>query len=78
LGQPFQVDGLTSPAPATAWIRPLETYTETAGNGLAITRLTEPHPTEQQIASSQWWRELFPRPLFLLTTTRKPPGPAKG
>jgi 2-polyprenyl-3-methyl-5-hydroxy-6-metoxy-1,4-benzoquinol methylase len=70
--QPFQVDGLTSPAPATAWIHPLETYTEAlARNGLAITRLTEPHPSEQQLAASQWWREHFPRPLFLLITARK-------
>jgi hypothetical protein len=26
--QPFQVDGLTSPAPATAWIQPPQVYTE--------------------------------------------------
>jgi 2-polyprenyl-3-methyl-5-hydroxy-6-metoxy-1,4-benzoquinol methylase len=77
--QPFEVDGLTSPAAATAWIRPLETYTEAlAGNGLAITRLTEPHPSEQQLASSQWWRDHFPRPLFLLITARKLPNPANG
>jgi hypothetical protein len=59
--QPFQAGGLTSSAAATAWIRPLESYTEMlTGNGLAITRLTEPHPTEQQVAASQWWRENFP------------------
>jgi 2-polyprenyl-3-methyl-5-hydroxy-6-metoxy-1,4-benzoquinol methylase len=69
--QPFQVDGLTSPAPATAWIHPLETYTGAlTDSGLAITRLTEPHPSERQLASI-WWREHFPRPLFLLITARK-------
>ena len=69
--QPFQVDGLTSPALATAWIHPLETYTGAlADSGLAITRLTEPHPSEQQLTSI-WWREHFPRPLFLLITARK-------
>lgn len=72
----FEVDGLTSPAKATNWVRPLETYTEAlTGNGLVITRLTEPHPSAQQVKSSQWWRENFPRPLFLLITALKLPNP---
>lgn len=71
----FEVGGLTAPAEATNWVRPLESYTEAlTANGLAITRLTEPHPSEQQAASSQWWRENFPRPLFLLITALKLPG----
>jgi SAM-dependent methyltransferase len=75
--QPFEVDGLTSPVASTSWVRPLESYPEAlTGNGLAITRLTEPHPSEQQVASSQWWRENFPRPLFLLITARKLSGAA--
>ena len=68
---PFEVDGLTSPAAATSWVRPLESYTEAlTRNGLAITQLTEPHPSEQ-LASGQWWKENFPRPLFLLIVARK-------
>jgi hypothetical protein len=36
--QPFEVDGLTSPAASTCWIRPLESYTEAlTSSGLAIT-----------------------------------------
>jgi len=42
------------------------------GSGLVITRLTEPHPSEQRLAAGQWWRENFPRPLFLLITALKP------
>jgi SAM-dependent methyltransferase len=70
--QPFEVDGLSSPAAWTSWVRPLESYTEAlTGSGLVITRLTEPHPSEQQLAASQWWQENFPRPLFLLITGLK-------
>lgn len=76
--QPFEVDGLTSPAASTSWVRPLESYTEVlADSGLVITRLTEPHPSEQQVASSQWWQENFPRPLFLLITALKLPDVTK-
>jgi 2-polyprenyl-3-methyl-5-hydroxy-6-metoxy-1,4-benzoquinol methylase len=72
--QPFEVDGLTSPAASTSWVRPLEAYTEAlTGSGLVITRLTEPHPSDEQMASSHWWQENFSRPLFLLVTARKPP-----
>jgi 2-polyprenyl-3-methyl-5-hydroxy-6-metoxy-1,4-benzoquinol methylase len=75
IGQPFEVDGLTSPAASTSWVRPIESYTEAlADSGLVITRLTEPHPSERQLASSQWWQENFPRPLFLLITALKLPG----
>ena len=77
--QPFEVDGLTSPAASTSWVRPLESYTEAlAGSGLVITRLSEPHPSEQQVVSSKWWQENFPRPLFLLITALKLPDVAEG
>jgi SAM-dependent methyltransferase len=70
--QHFLVDGITSPAPTTTWVRPLEAYTEAiTSSGLCITALREPHPTDAQLAGSQWWRENFPRPLFLLMTARK-------
>jgi hypothetical protein len=36
-----------------------------------VSGLTEPHPSDTQLAQSQWWRENFPRPLFLLITARK-------
>jgi 2-polyprenyl-3-methyl-5-hydroxy-6-metoxy-1,4-benzoquinol methylase len=72
--QPFEVDGLTSPTASTSWVRPLESYTEAlTDTGLVITRLTEPHPSRQQMESSQWWQENFPRPLFLLITALKLP-----
>jgi len=70
--QHFEVDGITSPAPTTTWVRPLEAYTEAITcSDLRITSLTEPHPSDAQLAASQWWRENFPRPLFLLITARK-------
>ena len=70
--QRFLVDGIVSPDPTVTWVRPLETYTKAiTGSGLCITGLTEPHPDEAQLAESQWWRENFPRPLFLLMTARK-------
>jgi SAM-dependent methyltransferase len=70
--QPFEVDGITSPAKTVTWVRPLEAYTEAlTSSGLYITRLTEPHPSEEQLVESEWWRENFPRPLFLLITAQK-------
>ncbi len=70
--QRFEVDGIVSPDPTVTWVRPLEAYTEAiTGTGLCITGLAEPHPTDAQLAESQWWRENFPRPLFLLITARK-------
>ncbi len=70
--QTFLVDGLVSPEATVTWVRPLETYTGAiTGAGLHITGMTEPHPTERQFADSAWWRENFPRPLFLLITARK-------
>lgn len=68
----FEVDGLTSPTTTTTWVRPLESYAEAlTGNGLAITQLSEPHPSDQQVVSSQWWQKNYPRPLFLLIAARK-------
>lgn len=73
--QTFEVGGLTSPATSVSWVRPLETYTNVlTGSGLRIVALTEPHPSPQQVASSQWWRDNFPRPLFMLLTAEKTPG----
>ena len=70
--QRFEVDGIVSPDPTVTWVRPLEAYTEAiTSNGLCITSLREPHPTDAQLAASQWWRENFPRPLFLLIAARK-------
>jgi len=71
--QHFEVDGITSPGPTKSWVRPLEAYTEAiTGSGMCITRLTEPHPSDVQFTESQWWRENFPRPLFLLITALLP------
>ncbi len=70
--QRFEVDGIVSPDPTVTWVRPLETYTKAiTGSGLRITSLAEPHPSDAQLAESRWWRENFPRPLFLLITARK-------
>lgn len=74
--QAFEVNGLISPAATISWIRPLESYTRAlASSGLHITGLTEPHPSGQQLAASAWWRENFPRPLFMLLTAAKPRQP---
>lgn len=70
--QPFVVSGITSPAPVTVWLRPLEAFAAALfANGYAITGLTEPHPTAEQLASDPWWTERFVRPLFLLITATK-------
>jgi 2-polyprenyl-3-methyl-5-hydroxy-6-metoxy-1,4-benzoquinol methylase len=73
--QRFEVDGIVSPDSTVTWVRPLEAYTEViTGAGLCITSLTEPHPSDVQLAANEWWRENFPRPLFLLITARKVSG----
>ena len=65
--QVFEVDGLTSPAANTAWFRPLEFYTEELRkSGFAITSLTEPHPSPEQVRADGWWSKGFTRPLFML------------
>jgi len=65
--QAFEVDGLTSPVANTAWFRPLEFYTEElCKSGFAITSLTEPHPSPEQVQADNWWRKGFTRPLFML------------
>jgi 2-polyprenyl-3-methyl-5-hydroxy-6-metoxy-1,4-benzoquinol methylase len=70
--QTFKVDGLTSPVANTAWFRPLEFYTEELCNvGFAITSLTEPHPSAEQVQTDPWWREGFTRPLFMLLVAQK-------
>jgi 2-polyprenyl-3-methyl-5-hydroxy-6-metoxy-1,4-benzoquinol methylase len=72
VSQHFEVDGITSPAANTAWLRPLEYYTKSlAQAGFVITGLSEPHPSEQMIADDDWWRTSFSRPLFLLITAQK-------
>lgn len=70
--QTFEVDGITSPAETVTWVRPLEAYTTVlADNGLHIVGLTEPHPSIEQLENNEWWRENFPRPIFLLVTAQK-------
>ena len=70
--QNFQVDGLTSPTANTAWFRPLEFYTGALSkSGFAITSLTEPHPTADQIKSDRWWSKGFTRPLFILIVSEQ-------
>jgi SAM-dependent methyltransferase len=70
--QPFVVSGITSPAPVTVWLRPLEAYASLLfDNGFVIAGLSEPHPTDEQLASDPWWAEHFVRPLFLLVTAEK-------
>lgn len=72
--QHFVVDGITSPSPNTAWIRPLEFYTQALQNsGFAITGLSEPHPSEQQLQNDEWWTTSFSRPLFLLIVAQRWP-----
>ena len=72
--QPFFVSGITSPAAVTLWMRPLEAYTSLLfSNGFAITGMSEPHPTDEQLATDPWWAEHFVRPLFLLITAVKNP-----
>ena len=64
--QPFDVSGLTSPAPTVIWLRPLESYfallTEA---GFGVDGLWEPRPPRRLMAEP-WWRENFRRPLFLI------------
>lgn len=70
--QAFQVDGLTSPAASTSWVRPLEAYTGALTEaGLHVLSMSEPHPAGT-LAGDPWWRENFPRPLFLLIAASKP------
>ena len=69
--QVFEVGGLTSPAANTAWFRPLEFYTEELRkSGFAITSLTEPHPSPEQVRADSWWSKGFTRPLFMLLTAQ--------
>lgn len=70
--QHFEVDGLVSPSPAVWWMRPLEAYTEALTDaGFYLSGMREPHPSLEQYTGSSWWRENFPRPLFLLVTALK-------
>jgi 2-polyprenyl-3-methyl-5-hydroxy-6-metoxy-1,4-benzoquinol methylase len=72
--QTFEVDGLTSPVANTAWFRPLEFYTEELRkSGFAITSLTEPHPSPEQVRTDSWWRKWFTRPLFMLIVAQRVP-----
>lgn len=70
--QKFKVAGITSPAPVTMWLRPLEDYfSELRAAGFLITSLSEPHPSAEQLAADPWWRENFVRPLFMLIVAEK-------
>lgn len=73
----FLVDGLRSPAPATSWTRPLEDYIRMlAETGFAITAMTEPRPTDEQLTTDPWWAEHFQYPVFLLIEARVLPSAA--
>jgi hypothetical protein len=68
------VDGLQSPAPITAWVRPLEFYAKALHEaGFVITSLSEPPPSEQLLCSDDWWRNSFPRPLLMLIVAQRWP-----
>ena len=70
--QVFEVDGLTSPVANTAWFRPLEFYTEELRkSSFAITSLTEPHPSPEQVRTDGFWRKGFTRALFMLIAAQK-------
>lgn len=64
--QPFNVSGLTSPAPTVIWLRPLESYFALLGEtGFCVDGLWEPRPPRRLLAET-WWRDNFRKPLFLL------------
>ncbi|RBO88296.1 class I SAM-dependent methyltransferase [Nocardia puris] len=64
--QPFQVAGKTSPAASVQTFFSLEDHVRMLTDaGFAVTGLREPRPTAEQ-RRDPWWRENFPRPLFLL------------
>jgi SAM-dependent methyltransferase len=64
--QPFNVSGLTSPAPTVIWLRPLESYFALlADAGFCVDGLWEPRPRRRLMAEA-WWRENFRKPLFLI------------
>jgi hypothetical protein len=74
VSQNFEVDGLRSPVPITAWLRPLEFYAKALQeSGFVITGLSEPHPSGQLLRSDDWWRTSFPRPLFMLIVAQRWP-----
>ncbi|MBF6172323.1 class I SAM-dependent methyltransferase [Nocardia blacklockiae] len=65
--QRFDVAGKQSPAASVQRLYSLEAYTGMiTAAGFAITRLLEPHPTDEQRRRDAWWDENFARPLFLL------------
>jgi 2-polyprenyl-3-methyl-5-hydroxy-6-metoxy-1,4-benzoquinol methylase len=69
--QHFEVNGLQSPVANTAWLRPLEFYTELLRRaGFVITSITEPHPSSDQIKTDDWWQRSFTRPLFMLMSAQ--------
>jgi SAM-dependent methyltransferase len=70
--QPFNVSGLTSPAPAVIWLRPLESYFALlAESGFCVDGLWEPRPPRRLMAEA-WWRENFRKPLFLILRAVRP------
>jgi SAM-dependent methyltransferase len=70
--QPFEVDGLTSPAMNTSWFRPLEFYTSQLKHaGYVITGMQEPHPSDEQREADSFWRRGFTRPLFMLIAAER-------
>lgn len=67
----FLVDGEQAPDIVVGFHRPLEAYVAAlVGSGLAITGLTEPHPSEEQLADP-WWQQWWDRPMFMIFTAEK-------
>jgi SAM-dependent methyltransferase len=69
--QAFNVAGIESPAPVTAYYRPLEDYfAALAGNGLVVTGFSEPRPAPHLMVDP-WWQANFRRPMFMLLTAER-------
>lgn len=65
--QTFKVAGIESPDEVHMRFRPLEFYTRCIIDaGFVLTRLDEPHPSDELLASDEWWRKNFVKPLFML------------
>lgn len=72
ISQPFNVAGIESPDEVHMNFRPLEFYADAlVGAGFVITGLKEPHPEADKLASDEWWRRNFKKPLFLLISAKR-------
>jgi SAM-dependent methyltransferase len=73
LVQRFNVSGISSPAPTSLWMLPLEAwFSSLAATGFCVEGLWEPRPA-RSVAAGPWWQENFRKPLFLvLVAVRQP------